>query len=426
MKIIIIGAGFTGLAAAWDLNRQGHEVEIYEASDKPGGLARGFKNKGWQWALEEHYHHIFASDAAILGLVKDMGLSHLVFFRQTQTKILSQGQIYPLDSPLTVLKFPLLPHLDRVRLGVVLLLFKLLPDWRIVEKYSAESLLIKLMGQKTYNLIWRPLFQGKFGHYAPIVNAAWFWARIKARTKALGYFEGGFGRLAEAMVQKLTQAGVVVKLSTPIDAIIPHQKGLALSIKEKVVMADKFLVTAPAPGFLTLFKSTSASYQKSLKRLKGLAAQTLILELDKSFFTDGTYWLNINEPDWPILAVVEHTNFIKAENYGGRHLVYVGKYLDATAPEFSLDKVELLTLYHPYLEKLSPGYQKNLIKTWLFKAPFAQPIVPKNHSRYVPDVVTPHPDLFWASMQHVYPWDRGTNFAVALGRQVAQKINETI
>ena len=43
MKIAIIGAGFGGLAAAYDLRRAGHEVTIFESADYAGGLASGFK-----------------------------------------------------------------------------------------------------------------------------------------------------------------------------------------------------------------------------------------------------------------------------------------------------------------------------------------------------------------------------------------------
>ncbi len=69
MNVGIIGAGITGLTAAYDLTRHGHTVTIYESRTYPGGLAAGFRAEGWDWALDRFYHHWFASDSHILGLI---------------------------------------------------------------------------------------------------------------------------------------------------------------------------------------------------------------------------------------------------------------------------------------------------------------------------------------------------------------------
>ena len=62
MRIAIIGAGFGGMAAAYDLKKAGHEITIYESADYVGGLASGFKEPHWDWFVEKFYHHWFQSD----------------------------------------------------------------------------------------------------------------------------------------------------------------------------------------------------------------------------------------------------------------------------------------------------------------------------------------------------------------------------
>ena len=59
---------------------------------------------------------------------------------------------------------------------------------------------------------------------------------------------------------------------------------------------------------------------------------------------------------------------------------------------------------------------------WLFRETYAQPIPPLNHSQHIPDLRTPLPGLYFASMSQVYPWDRGTNYAVEIGRRAARLI----
>ena len=57
---------------------------------------------------------------------------------------------------------------------------------------------------------------------------------------------------------------------------------------------------------------------------------------------------------------------------------------------------------------------------WCFRTAYAQPVPLVNHSRNIPPIQTPIPGLYFASMSQVYPWDRGTNFAVEIGRQAAR------
>jgi protoporphyrinogen oxidase len=78
MKIAIIGAGFGGLAAAFDLVRAGNEVTVFEADATPGGLAVGFKEPGWDWSVEKFYHHWFTSDEDMFRLFHELGLEKKV------------------------------------------------------------------------------------------------------------------------------------------------------------------------------------------------------------------------------------------------------------------------------------------------------------------------------------------------------------
>lgn len=425
MKVAIIGAGFTGLAAAWDISQNGHEVTLIEAEEYPGGLASGFTTPEWEWSLEHHYHHIFASDKDIQELVAEMDLSGLMQFRSTQTDVYYNKEFHRLDSPESLIKLTSLDLISRLRTALTLAYLKANPWWQSLERLTAQNFIRKTMGEKSWQVLWQPLFSGKFGDYSDQINAAWFWARIHVRTKQLGYFKGGFLNLAEQMVHKLKSNSVKTFFNTSVTSVATYKGKFRLQTKNHLIDNQKFdLALVATPSFILrkIVKDLPTSFIQSIDNLQGLGAQTLVLELDKPFFKTNTYWLNINEPNWPILAVVEHTNFVDPKYYNGKRLLYVGKYLDSTDKQYQLTKDELLEIYHPYLSQLSPNFKQSINRSWLFKTPFAQPIAGINHSQNVPSLDPPIPGLFWASMQHVYPWDRGTNFAVRLGREIAKRM----
>jgi protoporphyrinogen oxidase len=157
-------------------------------------------------------------------------------------------------------------------------------------------------------------------------------------------------------------------------------------------------------------------------KLRGLGATNMVLRLKKPLMNDQTYWLSICEKNSPVMVVVEHTNLMDKRNYNNEHLVYIGNYPDPKSENFTMDKKDLLKKYDPLLKRINPEYQKNIIGYEVFRAPFAQPIVPTNYSALVPPLKTPLPNVFLANIEQVYPWDRGTNYAVELGQKVAKLI----
>ena len=430
MDTVVIGAGFSGIAAAWELSQSGHNVTVLEYSHQPGGLAAGFKAKGWEWPLEYHYHHIFASDTAILKLIEDMDLTHLVSFSTTLTGVLREHRISPIDSPATLMRLPFIPFIDKCRIGVTLAFLKITNGWRMLEKVTTSSFLTQTMGKRGYEELWKPLLVGKFGRYADKINAAWFWARIKARTKKLGYFDHGFAGMAEAMITVLKKNGVIIEYGSQVEKVTETSNGkIAIRYRQKgklrELLADQALITLPATQVTKIVDSLPESLHTKLSKLKSLGAITVVLELASPLFKKGWYWLNINDPK-PFLAVVEHTNFVDAKHYGNKSIVYVGKYLSPTDPLYASSDKEIVQLFTKHLASIPETNPLTISRSWVNRAPFAQPIAPINQSKNLPPQVILPGKIYWTSMQHIYPWDRGTNFAVGAGVSIVQKMNEDV
>ncbi len=402
MKIAIIGGGFTGLTAAYELGKLGHQVTVFEKEKTLGGLANGFRQPNWDWHLEVAYHHLFTNDTAIVNLIKELGLAGKLLIKRPITATLWNGVSYPLDSPLHLLRFPGMPLIDRLRTGALLAILKINPFWRPLERVTAKQLFLALGGRRAWKAIWEPLMIGKFGEYSNSVAASWLWARIKKRTQKLYYIDGGFHTLISALEKAIIRRGGTIKKNCIFDCdrIFKYNSFSHTPF-------DRILLTIPVPS-----------------AIPHLHAQTLILETTKPILKD-IYWLNITNRSFPFLAVVAHTNMIDSKHYGGHHLTYIGNYLPSGHPFLSMNKDQLLKKFLPFIKKLNPSFHSSfIIHHSSFIGMYAQPVHQLHYSTRAPKLKTPIPGVFLANMDSIYPWDRGTNYAVELGIQAAKMIHE--
>ena len=425
MKVAVIGAGFGGMAAAYDLANGGHQVTIYESADQVGGLASGFKQPNWDWWVEKFYHHWFASDKHMLGLIRELGWSDQVLFPRPYTVVYHEGRFYPFDSISKALMFPGLGWgLDKLRFGLVGLYLRLTNNWKTLEKTTVDQWMRKWAGDRVYESMWLPLVEGKFGPYAKDVNMAWLWARLHARTTRLGTFVGGFQAFADQFAGRLTEMSVIFKISTKIDAVLQKPVGLAVKTSgiPEFEIYEKVLVTTSPALLAKLAPDLPADYLHGLLELKSMGAVVMTLVLDRSISEQGYYWYNIpKSAGFPFLALVEHTNFLSPKYFGGDHIVYCGDYLEPSHEYFTLTDQELLGRFTPGIQRINANFHPDWVKSvWVHKTNYAQPVPLVNHSQNIPDIRTLVPGLYFASMSQVYPWDRGTNFAVEIGRRAAR------
>jgi len=430
MRIGIIGAGIAGLSAAYDLVNSGHEVTVYEANQYTGGLAAGFRDEGWNWSLEYFYHHLFRSDRHIIKLVEELGISHQLIWPRPITSVIYKNRIVPFDSPPAWITFPGFNLLDVARFGLVSAYLRFSNPWRRLEQETADSWLRRWYGDKIYHLTWRPLLIGKFGPYYKQANMAWMWARLKVRSPRLGYFEGGFQTFVDTLTLAVKERGGKVILSSPVTSIDEQEgDGLSIVVRGDREVFDRCLVTT-GPGLLArIAPALPGDYIGQLTGLKSMGAVVLVLALNNQLM-NTTYWLNLpatsadkSQGDFPFLALVEHTNYMDRRHYGGDHVIYCGDYVTPDHDYLTMDESRLAGIFTGALTRVNPAFKPEWIrKRWLFRTKYAQPVPVVNHSKNIPPIQTPIPGLYFASMSQVYPWDRGTNYAVEIGRQAAKLI----
>lgn len=428
--IVVVGGGFAGLAAAYDLARAGHRVTVLEADNHVGGLAGSFESEGDR--LDRFYHHWFTNDLAVLGLIADLGLSDEVVVHPTNTGVYYNRSFFKLSTPLDLLRFSALPFLDRIRLGILTLRARRVKNWRELENRTAADWLLALGGRKVFEVVWRPLLEGKFGPYADRVSAVWFWNKLKLRggsrgstgEERLAYFKGSFARLAEATAQAIIDHGGAVLTDTPAKAIDPAgEHRWRVTTDDAVYDADHVIATPALPIIANLIEDwADEDYAASLNRIEYLANVCLVLELHQSL--SSTYWLNVNDPSFPYVGVIEHTNFESPESYGGKHVVYLSKYLPHTDSLYAMSPEEVLEFSIPHLQRMFPEFSRSWIHRFhVWRARWSQPVVERNYSALIPAEDGPLPGFHICSMAQIYPEDRGTNYAIREGRRLAERLS---
>ena len=418
MEYGILGGGSLGLMAAYRLAQAGQIVMVFEQEDIAGGLAAGFPI-GDTW-LEKYYHHIFRSDKMVIQVIKELGLGDRLEWLRPRTVSLVQGQIHQLDSPLSLLLFKPWRLDERLRVGAILAYLKVAnPAW--LEDKTAHAWLYKWMGKRPYEMLFESLLLGKFGELYDQIALPWFWARIHDRTTELGYLRGGFQLLYEGLVERIIQLKGKVLLGTRVEKVEQADNSWQVTTSRGNWNFDRIISTLPTRLTCRLIPTLPDEYRNQYDWGQAYGAHCLILALDRQL-TDS-YWINICDRGYPFTGLFEHTNFRAPAEYGGRRLVYLGNYRPMDDPLFKMSKEEIIAKFVPHLKRIVPSFDPAWIQeSWLFKAPFAQPIVTTDYRQHIAPLETPLQGLWTANMFQIYPHDRGQNYSLALADKLVKQI----
>ena len=435
MKIGIIGAGAAGLATAFDLSSNGHKVVVYESAPFIGGQASTIPVGGGP--LERGYHHLFTNDSAIIGLMADLGIGDKLKWYPSRVGTYTSGKVYKTTTPLDLLRLSALPFKDRIKLGLFALRVKRIKDWRSLEDQTADYWLREHLGGMAYEKMWAPLLKGKFGEYYDQIGMPWFWSKIQTRfasrqgirgREVLGYPDGSFDTVFDRLKSVIESQDGEIHLSTPVlrvEVVDGVAKALIVRPEGGDEARNEFdcvLSTVPSFSFPDLVDLPD-DYLSRLTGVHYLAAVVVILEMSRPL--TNIYWMNIADSDVPFLGLIEQTNMLPKEWYGGSNVLYIANYLDRKDELFKMSRDELVDLYLPHRTKCNPEFNRSWIRAIHYKAvSAAQPIIGTNYSKVIPDHRTPVQRLYLANTTQIYPEDRGTNYSIRMGRELAAMIQD--
>jgi len=451
VRVAVIGAGVAGLVCAHRLGEAGHRCDVYERWPGLGGQAATIDVGGH--LLERYYHHLFTSDRHITDLYAELGMPEELEWRPSSMAFFLEGRSWPFTTPMHLLRFGPLSPPSRIRMGLaVLRLQKTARDVAPFERMTARDWIRRAMGAQAYEKVWGPLLRGKFGDRADDISMAWLWGKLtmrrklegkEARQELLGYPRRSWEPLFGVLGDRIEAAGGRVLVDRPAArlardgdgfAVLPAAPGsfrrghdpAAFEPAGETERYDAVVATVPNDVFLGLLDPDLAGaigrpYLARLESIEYHTALCLLLELDRRF--GEYYWTNIADPELPFVGLIEHTNFVEPERYGGRRFLYVANYLDPADELLGLSADELLERYTPGLRKVNPAFDASWVRNrWLHREPAAQPIVTVGYPERIPPLDTGVPGLVLANTTQIYPEDRGTNYAVRLGGDAAREL----
>jgi protoporphyrinogen oxidase len=453
VNVCVIGAGITGLVAARRLALAGHEVELLERWPGLGGqVATGPVEGGDR--LEHYYHHLFTTDREIVALYEELGMGSEIEWLPSSMAIHRDGVSRPFTSPADLLRFKAMSPLGRVRMGAgALALQRTRGGVERFEGITAREMVERWMGPEAWRVVWGPLMEGKFAGRSEEISAAWLWNKLNLRRRIdgrgagkelLGYPRGSWQPLLDRLAADIERAGGSVRIDAPATALRRDPDG-----RIQVAWApggswrsgvdptrwddagsrsfDAVVATVPSPIFSALLSDglraeLGAEYIGRVDGAEYGTAVCLVLELDRRF--GPFYWTNVADPGIPFIGLIEQGNLVGTERYGGRHFLYVANYVLPGDPLIALDVDGLLDLYEPHLRAMGEaGFERGWIRSSrVYREAAAQPIVTLGYQDRIPALRTPADGLFLANTTQIYPEDRGTNYSVRLGEQVAELV----
>ncbi len=425
-KAAVIGAGIAGLTCAYRLVQKGIKVKVFEALDELGGLARTKPVCGTP--LEIYYHHFFSSDKPFFKLCDELGISNRVQMLKAKMGFLSKGRLYQFGTPSSLLKFSPLPFVDKIRCILSSILIKHEESLEKMDKVTACDWLLKYAGENVFNIIWKPMLIQKFGHYYDRVPMSWIWRKVHIRMLAkknileeekLAYMDGSLDVFIKALEKKIKELQGQIMLNSQVNHI--HREGNNDFLIESSAGTEKFDMVISTVSALVLNELASFPGDFNLQ-LDQLGVICLILVLKEKL--SDYYWLNIGDNSFPFGLIVEHTNFCRPEQYGGKHILYISKYFDPKDKNHAnLSDEQIKAKFLKHLVRINPRFNDDWIEdVKIFKEKHAQPIIKTNYLDRKPSYETPWKGFYWLSTNHIYPDDRGVNYSVKMATELIDQL----
>ncbi|HWF10350.1 MAG TPA: NAD(P)/FAD-dependent oxidoreductase [Bryobacteraceae bacterium] len=431
----IVGGGLLGMTLAWELAKRGHEVSIFEAGAEPGGLASAWQIGDVVW--DRHYHVTLASDNALRGLLAELSLDKAMCWRKTRTGFYCNDRLHPFSGPADYLRFPLLNPMEKLRFGLAIRTAARIESPEQIEHLTVEEWLTRISGRGVFEKMWRPLLRAKLGDDYRSTSATFIWATIRRmfaarrsglREEQFGYLPGGYSRMLATFNDALGKTGVHLHVNAPAREVVAADGGVEVRFEDRRTSRhfDRVAVTAPAPLAANLCTALTAEECRSLRGVEylGIVCASVLLRRPLSNF----YITNIADESIPLTGIIEMSALVDRQQFGGRSLVYLPRYLRPDDPLFRLSDEQTEAQFIGALQRIHPSLQRSdVLACRISRARhvFPRPIVGAAVTPPpIPPIDTSIPGVHVLNSAHIRCGTLNVNETVQLAQGQARRLHE--
>ncbi|MEP9378943.1 NAD(P)/FAD-dependent oxidoreductase [Aquabacter sp. CN5-332] len=426
-RVVVLGAGAMGLAAAYRALCEGHQVTLIEAAPEAGGMAAHFDFAGL--SIERFYHFVCKSDHPTFALMEELGIGDKMRWRSTSMGYFTKGELNPWGDPVALLRFPHLSLIEKFRYGLLAFVSTRKDRWDELEHVSAKAWIERWCGKSVYDKLWRPLFALKFYEYADNVSASWIWTRVRRIGRSrrslmqeeLGHIENGSQTLVDALMAAIAAKGGVVRLGElAVKVETAEGRVTGVTTVRDHYPADAVISTVPTPLVSDLVPDLPAESKAAYDAILNIGVVCVLLKLKRP--VTPHFWVNVVEPDMPIPGIIEFSNLRPMP--GGESVVYVPYYMPVTNPLWSRPNEAFTREAFACIRRINPDIQpEDLLVAQAGRLSHAQPVCPPGFAAMIPPVETPIAGLQVADTCFYYPEDRGIAESIRLGEAMARAVN---
>ena len=428
MRVAVVGAGAMGLAAAYHAAKAGHQVTVIEAGPEAGGMAAHFDFGGL--SLERYYHFVCKTDQPTFDLMAELGIGDRMCWRSTSMGYFVEGKLHKWGDPVSLLRFPGLDMLSKLRYGALMFLSSKRERWDALETTSAKDWITRWCGRAVYQRMWHPLFALKFYEYANEVSAAWIWTRIRRLGRSrrslmqeeLGAIDGGTETLVAALAAAITRLGGDVRLGTSAEEVVIERNAVkGVRTATGLVPAEAVISTVPTPLVSRLIPGLPEELKARYDAIENIGVICLVFKLKRS--VTPHFWVNIVDPGIPIPGIIEFSNLRRTDDT----IVYVPYYMPTGNPRWTWSDAALSDEAFAAIRRINPALtEADRMDVHVARLRYAQPICPPGFAAMIPPVQTPVRGLQVADTCFYYPEDRGISESVRFGKMMANALGHNV
>jgi protoporphyrinogen oxidase len=424
----VVGGGMLGLTLALRLAQQGKQVTVLEAAPNWGGLASAWRLGDVTW--DRHYHVTLLSDSHLRRVLDELGLGDDMDWVTTRTGVFADGKLYSVSNTIEMLRFPVLGWLDTFRLGATILWASRVRSWRRLERIPVAKWLARWSGRRTFERFWLPLLRSKLGEAYHETSAAFIWATIQrlyaARRSGLkrelfGYVHGGYARVLDRFVERLTEMGVALRSGCPVARVESNGAEVKVEVRgQGVETFDHVVVTTAAPLAARLCPGLSADELERLRgvRYLGIVCASLLLRRPLA----GFYVTNLLDPALPFTGVIEMSALVDPRYLGGHGLVYLPRYLLPDDPFFEAPDEEVRQLFEAGLRRVYPELApEDVLAFRVSRVRQVMALPTLGYSERVPRSETSAPGVHLVGSAQIVNGTLNVNETVQLAEQAARR-----